>query len=99
MNAPAESKLMRATVRGRVDSSRVHEKKRYTRILTPAPDPYSRPQVLEVRSDAPIGARGDEVTVVVGLGGFSGPARKVADPETGEIVMRTFVTHVLDLVE
>ena len=39
---------MQVTIKGRIDAARRHDKTRYTRIVTPAPDPYSRPQTVSV---------------------------------------------------
>ena len=52
---------MQVLVRGRIDAVRRHDKTIYTRIITPAPDPYSRPQTVEIRSKQRLGQPGDEV--------------------------------------
>lgn len=90
---------MRVFVRGRVDGTRLHDKTRYTRILTPAPDPYSRPQIVEVRSKSSIGAKGDDVNIWAILGGFTRKPFKTTDKDTGEILSVTPVDMTLDLAE
>jgi hypothetical protein len=90
---------MEVRIKGKIDASRRHGEHRYTRILTPAPDAYSRPQTIEVRSKGQLGARGEEVTVVATLGGYTRKPFKSTDKETGEITMVTPVDITLDAVE
>jgi hypothetical protein len=97
--AAAALPVMQVRVSGRVEKSRVYEGKRYTQILTPAPDAYSRPQLVEVRSKSKVGEAGDEVSLVCLLGGFSRKPYKVRNDDTGEISMITPVDHTLDFVE
>lgn len=86
--------------KGRIEASRLFDGKRYTRFVCPAPDAYSRPQVLEVRSSrAKLGEIGDEFTGTVVVGGFTRKPYRVTDRDTGEQVTLTPVDHVLDLVE
>ncbi len=85
-------------VKGKVDAVRRHGQVTYTRVVTPAPDPYSRPQLLEVRSKARFGQAGEEVQVVCKLGGFSRKPFKSTDAD-GVITMVTPIDHTLDLVE
>lgn len=110
MNAPASTTapapaarpalpLMNVMVRGRVDASRRHEKTFYTRVVTPAPDPYSRPQTVEIRSKARLGQQGDEITVQAQLGGYTRKPFRSVDKETGEASMVTPVDLTLDAVE
>lgn len=90
---------MQVTVKGRVDASRRHEQTRYTRILTPAPDAYSRPQTVEVRSKQKLGDIGEEITVLAQLGGYTRKAFRSVDKDTGETSMVTPVDLTLDAVE
>lgn len=90
---------MEVIVKGRIDAKRSHDGTRYTRILTPAPDAYSRPQTVEVRSKANLGDRGDEVTVLCKLGGYTRKPFRSVDKETGETSMVTPVDMTLDAVE
>ncbi len=90
---------MEVRIRGKIDATRLHDKTRYTRILTPAPDAYSRPQTIEIRSKSSLGQRGEEVTVVAKLGGYTRKPFKSTDKETGEITMVTPVDLTLDAVE
>lgn len=95
----AAQQAMQVLIRGRIEKSRLYEGKRYSQIITPAPDAYSRPQIVEVRSKSRLGETGDEVTVMCTLGGFSRKPYKVTDKSSGEVVTVTPVDHTLDAVE
>lgn len=97
--AAVAARPMEVTIRGRIEATRLHDKTRYTKITTPSPDAYSRPQTVEIRSRAVLGQRGEEVTVLAKLGGYSRKPFKSTDKETGEITLVTPVDHTLDLVE
>lgn len=90
---------MQVTVKGRIDARRRHASTHYTRIVTPAPDPYSRPQTVEIRSKASLGQAGDEITVLAQLGGYTRKPFRSVDKETGETAMVTPVDLTLDAVE
>ena len=98
-NKSAPVALMQVMVKGRIDARRRHEQTRYTRIVTPAPDPYSRPQTVEIRSKSQLGEIGDEVTVLAQLGGYTRKAFRMTDKETGETSMVTPVDLTLDAIE
>ncbi len=97
--AIAKLKPMQALMRGRVEESRRHGAVTYTRVITPAADAYSRPQLLEIRSKNRLGQKGEEITCVVQLGGFTRKAFRATDKETGETSMVTPVDHTVDAVE
>ena len=102
MNKPATAanqNLMQVVIKGKIDAIRRFDGKTYTRLITPAPDAYSRPQVVEVRSGQRLGARDDEVTVLSKLGGYARKAFRATDKETGEQLMVTPVDLTLDAVE
>lgn len=107
MNAPViespkqgnKMAVMQVVIRGRIDASRKHENTRYTRIVTPAPDPYSRPQTVEIRSKGQLGSKGEEVTVLAQLGGFTRKPFRSTDKETGEVTLVTPVDLTLDAIE
>lgn len=90
---------MEVLVKGKIDAQRKHGQVRYTRILTPAPDAYSRPQTVEVRSKAQLGSTGDEITITAKLGGYARKPFRSIDKETGETSMVTPVDMTLDAVE
>lgn len=90
---------MEVLVKGRIDAKRSHDGTRYTRILTPAPDAYSRPQTVEVRSKSNLGDRGEEVTVNCKLGGYTRKPFRTTDKDTGETSMVTPVDLTLDAIE
>lgn len=90
---------MEVTIKGRVEVSRAHNGIRYTQVMTPAADAYSRPQIVEVRSKRQIGMKGEEVTVLARLGGYTRKAFPMVDKETGERTMVVPVDMTLDAVE
>lgn len=97
--AKAAPAFMQVNVKGRIDARRRHEKTTYTRVITPAPDPYSRPQTVEIRSKASLGQPGDEVIQLCQLGGYTRKAFRSTDKETGETTMVTPVDLTLDAIE
>lgn len=94
-----ESAPMRVNVRGRVVRSRLHDGVRYTAVMTPAPDLYSRPNMVEVRSKSQIGGVDEDVNVWCTLGGFGEKPRKWVDRETGESRTIYNMRLYLDLIE
>lgn len=92
-------KSMHVLVAGRIEGSKTFDGKRYTQVLTPAPDAYSRPQLVEIRSKSKLGDKGEEVSAQCLLGGFQRKPYEVKDKNTGEVVKVIPVEHTLDLVE
>lgn len=90
---------MQVLVVGRIDAVRRHEKTTYTRVITPAPDPYSRPQTVEIRSKQRLGQPGDQVTQLGLLGGYARKPFRSTDKETGETTMVTPIDMTLDAIE
>jgi len=95
----AQAKPMQVLVRGRIEALRSHEGTRYTRIMTPAPDAYSRPQIVEVRGKKKLGERGDDVTVICSLGGYQRKPYQIKNKDTGELETITPVDMTLDVME
>ena len=95
---PLKPASMVVHVRGRVEASRRFSGKRFTRVACPAVDAYSRPDIVEIRSDAALGQRGDSVDVQCRVGGYTQRAYTARD-EDGESVSITPVRLTLDLVE
>lgn len=66
--------MSQARISGRVDYVRKAKFKEGQRILTlvklPAPDSYSSPQTIEIRSVERLGSPGDDITCIVAIGGF-----------------------------
>lgn len=84
---------------GKVEAIRRYDGNSYTRVICPAPDLYSKPAVVEIRSPKSIGARNDEIDVQARMGGYMRKPYKVTDRETGEISTITPVDLTLDFVE
>lgn len=77
---------------GRLTEVKRTDKATYTILATPAPDAYSHPAMHEVLSDRPFGRPGDDVKVIVQLGGY----RRSYRSKDGEQVAT--VDNVLRLV-
>jgi len=95
----AKVQPLQVLVKGKVEASRRFDGKRYTRIITPAADAYSRPQVVEVRSVSKLADVGDETEVTCRLGGYTRKPYRTTDKETGETSMVTPVDLTLEAVE
>lgn len=87
------------TVHGKIEGFRRFNEKYYTRVLTPAEDAYSRPQVLDLRSDKRVGQKGEEITVDCKIGGYNRKSFKATDKDTGEISNVVMVEHTFDVIE
>ncbi|WP_244965366.1 single-stranded DNA-binding protein [Janthinobacterium lividum] len=92
-------KSMHVVVVGRIEGSKTYEGKRYTQVMTPAADAYSRPQLVEIRSKARLGDKGEEISAPCVLGGFQRKPYETKDKQTGEVVKVVPVEHTLDLIE
>lgn len=90
---------MHMRVVAKIEAVRRYEDTNYTRVITPAPDPYSKPSIIEIRSSGRIGSKGEEIDVVVRGGGYTRKAYEFKDKSTGEILKLTPVDHTFDLVE
>lgn len=62
--------LNQSVLRGRVLEVKRSENGCYTVLTLPAPDQYSSPQTVEIRSKAVFGRPSEDVTVRVAIGGF-----------------------------
>ncbi len=87
-----------ATIRGRIDSSRFADGKHYTTVTTPARDAYSHPSTLEIGSKQSLGAKGQDLTVGVSIGGSS-RTNQWTDSVTGEQKKGTFYRVHLNAIE
>ncbi len=94
--APA---FMQVVIYGRIEGSSLFQGVRETKIMTPAQDEFSRPQLLQVRSRGRIGEKGEMVTIRCLLGGYQRKAYQAKDKDTGETKTVVPVEHTLDLIE
>ncbi len=90
---------MEVLIKGKVAARRRHESNWYTRIITPAPDAYSRPDTVEVRSKTKLGEPDEEIVVSCRLGGYTRKPFKLTDRDTGEITSVTPVDITLQAIE
>jgi hypothetical protein len=77
----------KAMICGRIDSVRSYPTQngdRYeTRVIQPAADEFSSPSSVGITSKKRIGAKGDDVKVVVDVAGFKD---SFTDKKTGEVI-------------
>lgn len=99
VSSAVNGKPLNVLLIGKVIRSRRFEQFFYTTVICPAPDPYSRPAVVEVRSKSRIGDLDDEIRVNAELGGFEGRSYQVTDRETGERRTLTPVNLFLNAIE
>lgn len=89
-----------AAIRGRVTvTSARREDVFWTEVTIPAPDEYSMPGILEIRSRVSLGRKGDDIEGRVRLGGYRRKAYQFTDKETGEQRTVRPVVNVLDWCE
>jgi hypothetical protein len=93
------SRTMRVAIKGRCDRVRRYDNRFFTVVTTPAPDEYSRPSVLEIRSNSRFVEPGDTFSCEALLSGFAGRSYQVTDKDTGERRTVNPVNLFLDLVE
>ena len=86
-------------VKGRIEASRLFDGRRYTRVIAPAPDAYSRPSFVEIQSKSKLGEKDEEVTQLCRLGGFTRKAFRATDRDSGETTMVTPVDNTLEAIE
>lgn len=96
---PITNQHLVVSIKGKIVRSRRYNGSTYTTLITPAPDAYSRPSVVEVRSESRVGDVDQEVTVTAKVGGYERKAFMTTDKDTGEQKRVIPVDHTLDLVE
>jgi len=90
---------MSCLVIGKIEATHRHENKTYTRVICPAADEYSKPQLVNLRSARSLGRPGDFVDVLCTVGGYARRPYETRDKETGEVSRVTPVEHTLDVVQ
>lgn len=96
---PQGIKPNQVMVVGRIEATRRYEGSHFSRVMTPAIDSYSRPQMLMIRSTASLGRKGDEIKALCQLGGFTRKPFEVTDKSTGEVEKVIPVDMTLELIE
>lgn len=96
--SPSKTAFNTATISGRILEAMKRDQTWYTLVTTPAPDAYSHPQTLEIRSKQKIGSAGEDCQVGVMVGGFR-RKQQYADKETGELKESSFTRVMLDAIE
>lgn len=67
-------------------------------VAMPAPDPYSHPETVELRSSASLGDKDDDVKLICRVGG-SRRTFKTTDPDTGEQIVVVTADNRFTVVE
>ena len=103
MNAPATLAAVKpATMTfhavGRVEHVAKFQDSITTLIKTPAPDAYSHPSTIAVRSKSRLGAIGDEISVVCRVAGVPRTFNRT-DKETGEVTKARTADHFFNVLE
>lgn len=95
---PPVLKPCETLIQGKITAIRRHETKLYTTVMCPAVDEYSSPDIVEIRSDSPLGDLEQRVSCVARLGGYMGRPYVVTDKHTGVERKARDVRLTLDLV-
>lgn len=89
--AGPQVKPNQALIVGRIQEVRKGQGEFYTVIKMPTVDEYSSSEPVEVSSKSRLGNPGEDVRVLVQLGGYIRTA-EVKDKETGELLKMKFTT-------
>lgn len=100
---PSEQKATKpvnqALLAGRVNSVRKADDTVYTEVTLPAPDQYSQPAAVEIRSRKRLGQVGETIEVQVVCGGYRGKSFVYTDKDTGERFTRRPVVNSYVAIE
>lgn len=88
-----------ALLAGRVNSVRKSDDTVYTEVTLPAPDQYSQPAAVEIRSRKRLGQVGETIEVQVICGGYRGKSFVYTDKDTGERFTRRPVVNSYVAIE
>lgn len=86
-------------IKGRIEAMRRYEGNFYTRLAMPAPDEFSKPQMVQVRGKGKLGQQGEIIQVLCRVGGYMRKPYQVTDDDSGETTTITPVDITLDVVE
>lgn len=91
--------VMAVLVQGKIANRKRHNGRVHTEVRLKAVDEYTRPGVVTVGSDQPIGAVGDIVSVNCALSGYYGGKMTRRDQHTGEVEEWFPVRMTLDAID
>lgn len=86
-------------INGRIVRKRVHDKVHYVQLMLPAPDEFTSPAQIEVRSARSLGDVGDDVSIRLTVGGYKRRSYNYTDRETGESRMVHPVENTLSVLD
>ena len=95
----SQIRLNQALLAGRVNSVRKADDTVYTEVTLPAPDQYSQPAAVEIRSRKRLGQVGETIEVQVICGGYRGKSFVYTDKDTGERFTRRPVVNSYVAIE
>lgn len=95
----SQIRLNQALLAGRVNSVRKADDTVYTEVTLPAPDQYSQPAAVEIRSRKRLGQVGETIEVQVVCGGYRGKSFVYTDKDTGERFTRRPVVNSYVAIE
>lgn len=102
VSTPGVNSTGHALLRGRIAAKRAIQTRNGRQFITivklPAPDEFTSPQTVELRSGKPLGEVGETVAVKVAVGGF-GRSYQTTNQETGEKVTVQTADNSLTVVE
>lgn len=86
-------------LKSRTQTMQTKDGRRYTQLLAmPAPDAYSMPSVVELRSVNSLGQEGDDWSGHIRIGGYPNDY-EITDKQTGEIKQVRSARIVLEVVD
>ncbi|UDM18320.1 hypothetical protein [Vogesella sp. XCS3] len=94
-----QSRVNQAVLAGRVNAVRKSDDAVFTEVTLPAPDQYSAPATVEIRSRKRLGQIGETIEVSVVCGGYRGKSFQYVDKDTGERFTRRPVVNSYVAVE
>lgn len=99
VDTKTQIRLNQALLAGRVNSVRKADDTVYTEVTLPAPDQYSQPAAVEIRSRKRLGQVGETIEVQVVCGGYRGKSFVYTDKDTGERFTRRPVVNSYVAIE
>ncbi|WP_147694514.1 hypothetical protein [Vogesella mureinivorans] len=94
-----QTRFNQATLAGRVNAVRKADDSVFTEVTLPAPDQYSPPATVEIRSRKRLGQVGETIEVPVICGGYRGKSFQYTDKDTGERFTRRPVVNSYQAIE
>ncbi|WP_440029723.1 hypothetical protein [Chromobacterium amazonense] len=88
-----------AIISGRIRSAEKRGEYVYSIVALPAPDQFTSPGLVEVRSPKRIGDKEQDIRILVKCGGYFGNPYRYTDKDTGEQVSRRAFNNSYTFIE